>query len=228
MRLIIEGSVEEIKKFLGGDMATKVKVDGSEIGVNEEPKLTRADVVAKAQRDVKELLSRNYSHSGGDPVSIWFVSEGGKYTVLNNCKFFVNREKRTVTALIEDIRDSSIELRGIARCAPDDVFNADIGKAIALRRALKLEVPDEYLNAPRPEDVVVGDIVRYCDYGVGKVVALRPKYLDEGQPYLDYKTELKFVRKDGISFWTYIKHVEVIDDTDREEYRALEEINHGD
>ena len=50
--------------------------------------------------------------------------------------------------------------RGIAKAAPDDCFNVHIGKAIALHRALGLEVPDEYLNAPQPTEVRVGDAVR--------------------------------------------------------------------
>src|SRR5699024_11680223 len=51
--------------------------------------------------------------------------------------------------------------RGIAKCDPSDCFNVHIGKAIALRRALEVEVPDEYLNTPQPTEVRVGDIVRH-------------------------------------------------------------------
>jgi hypothetical protein len=215
MKLIIEGSPEEIKRFFGGDVNAKVKVDGLETHTVEKPKLTRADVVAKARRDVEELLSRNYAQSCGDPLSLWFVSDGGTYTVLHECKFIVNREKRTVVALIEDIRYSEIVSRGIAKCAPDDCFNEDIGKAIALRRALKLEVPDEYLNAPQPEGVCIGDIVEWFDSSVGHHKTFGVNGVEDfpdGRIVICGESEVpKYFCK------TYGDRV--IDDTDREEYR---------
>ncbi|MCA0117385.1 hypothetical protein LCD32_00040, partial [Bacillus sp. RSS_NA_20] len=63
-----------------------------------------------------------------------------------------------------------IRERGISKCAPNDCFNAHIGKAIALRRALGLEVPSEYLNVPQPTDVRVGDVVNYRNAYVLEVV----------------------------------------------------------
>ncbi|MGE6627851.1 hypothetical protein [Bacillus pumilus] len=74
--------------------------------------------------------------------------------------FIVNAEKRTVVALRKSYAEDYIRDRGIAKCAPNDCFNAHIGKAIALRRALGLSVPSEYLNVPQPTEVRVGDITR--------------------------------------------------------------------
>ncbi|QQO41194.1 hypothetical protein 015DV002_240 [Bacillus phage 015DV002] len=71
----------------------------------------------------------------------------------------VNEEKRTVVALIKDEYTGYVYARGIAKAAPDDCFNIHIGKAIALHRALGLEVPEKYLNAPQPTEVRVGDVV---------------------------------------------------------------------
>ncbi|MFT0803338.1 hypothetical protein VSK91_21980 [Bacillus swezeyi] len=79
--------------------------------------------------------------------------------------FIVNREKRTVVALIKGEYTGDVYARGIAKVAPDDCFNEHIGKAIALHRALGLEVPDEYLNAPQPTEVRVGDVVEYLING---------------------------------------------------------------
>lgn len=58
--------------------------------------------------------------------------------------------------------------KGIAKCASSDCFNVHIGKAIALRRALGHQVPTEYLNAPQPTEVHVGDVVAvgYRNYTV--------------------------------------------------------------
>lgn len=74
--------------------------------------------------------------------------------------FIVNAEKRTVVALLKSFAEGYIRERGIAKCAPDDCFNSHIGKAIALRRALGLEVPAEFLNVPQPTEVRAGDVVR--------------------------------------------------------------------
>lgn len=89
--------------------------------------------------------------------------------------FEINRKKRTVVALERRIANGMVWGRGIAKCAPNDCFNVHIGKAIALRRALGLEVPDEYLNAPQPTEVRVGDVVR----GVNR----QPHYYNTGRTF---------------------------------------------
>ena len=88
--------------------------------------------------------------------------------------FDINRESRTVEAVAKK-PNSRTAFYGTAICAPDDCFNIHIGEAIALHRALGLEVPDEYLNAPQPTEVRVGDVVgsfeinEVADY-YGKIV----------------------------------------------------------
>ncbi|AXF39838.1 hypothetical protein C7CDELTA_77 [Paenibacillus phage C7Cdelta] len=72
-------------------------------------------------------------------------------------EYIVNRKKKTVVCLLRGAGTKVI--RGIAKCAPEDVFNSHIGRAIALRRALRLEVPAEYLSVPNPTVVRIGDIV---------------------------------------------------------------------
>lgn len=62
--------------------------------------------------------------------------------------FDINRENRSVEAVAKK-PFSRTAFYGTAVCAPDDCFNEHIGKAIALNRALGIEVPDEYLNAPQ-------------------------------------------------------------------------------
>lgn len=74
--------------------------------------------------------------------------------------FYVNADKRTVVAVITWARTGFVKQREYAKCAPDDVFNADIGKAIALGRALGLDV-SEFENAVKPTEVVVGTRILY-------------------------------------------------------------------
>ncbi|MGG4217561.1 hypothetical protein ABEW32_04925 [Paenibacillus jamilae] len=126
----------------------------------------RDEIVERAKADVADLLSHNYP--GAAVAGVW-LSERDWITVTDECEFTVNRKKRTVVALIRELETGkkNVILRGIAKCAPGDVFNAHIGKAISLRRALGLEVPAEYLNVPQPTEVRVGDVVRVCGNGSG-------------------------------------------------------------
>lgn len=78
-------------------------------------------------------------------------------------KFFVNRDKRTVAAIIKDSR--YVLSRGIAKTHVDDVFNSWIGKYIAACRCLGYSIPPHFTDAPQPTGVKVGDIVRWFDGG---------------------------------------------------------------
>jgi hypothetical protein len=143
--------------------------------------LTRDDIIEMAKRDVAELKD----------------SYDGRYYLIDIYRcyadFKINREKRTVVALLRGARSKKVYARGIAKCHPDDCFNAHIGRAIALRRALGLEVPDEYLNAPQPTEVRVGDIVEitYDDGSkeVFEVGEVDYDVLDNEQPWVSDKDQ---------------------------------------
>ncbi|MDQ0154977.1 hypothetical protein [Robertmurraya andreesenii] len=161
----------------------------------------RDEIVEMAKRDVAELSttwrpgchSLNYGPSAFDPAS-------------EKVNFDVNAEKRTVVCYItyhspfyEKTRTS---FRGIAKCALTDCFNVHIGKAIALRRALGLEVPSEYLNAPQPTEVRVGDVVR------GKTsleIAKADRVDGRGWAYGKYET--------GRSLYAPKEGLDIIDDS---------------
>src|SRR5690606_7062031 len=98
----------------------------------------------------------------------------------SSAEFIVNEDKRTIVALLRGKHSSKVRAKGTAKCAPGDCFNVHIGKAIALRRALGLEVPTEYLNAPQPTEVRVGDVVDYEGYRVTVRPADRLYRYDEG------------------------------------------------
>jgi mRNA-degrading endonuclease RelE of RelBE toxin-antitoxin system len=125
------------------------------------PKPTRDEIVERAKKDVEELEHYGKSTDGLRKIPGRFGH------IYYRVKFIVNREKRTVVALVyEAYASGSIDknvapVRGIAKCAPEDCFNVWLGRAISLRRALGLDVPDEYLNAPQPE-YKVGDRVNVC------------------------------------------------------------------
>ncbi|MEK3813083.1 hypothetical protein [Bacillus sp. FSL R7-0685] len=122
----------------------------------------RDEIVEQAKVDVEALS--NY----GDGVR-YEIEEWSSATC--NVEFVVNRYKRTVVALLKGVRTGNVYAKGIAKAAPSDCFNVHIGKAIALRRALGLAVPDEYLNAPQPTEVRVGDFISDVS-GVNKALVI--------------------------------------------------------
>ncbi|OMC87428.1 hypothetical protein BK128_08350 [Viridibacillus sp. FSL H7-0596] len=75
-------------------------------------------------------------------------------------QFISNAKKRTVVCLLRGVTSSNVRSRGIAKCAPGEVFNEHIGQAIALARALEIEVPEEFLKAVQPDEKVVGMVIK--------------------------------------------------------------------
>ena len=127
------------------------------------PNQRRADVIKRAQAFVADTLAE---------VGEQHPTKRGANNVYNNwvsrTEFVVNAEKRTVVAIVRIKFGDRILTKAIAKCAPDDVFNADIGKAIALGRALGVKVPKEFTDAPKPTEVVVGTKIKYYGTRTGE------------------------------------------------------------
>lgn len=123
--------------------------------------------------------------------------------------YIIDKRKKVVVALLKGVDSGRVRARGIAKTHPNDCFNAHIGKAIALRRALGKEVPNEYLNAPQPTEAKVGDVVRGNGTGNEYTLERRCPKNDgrEGKAFTHYKGP----------FWIGTKQVTIIDDT-REGY----------
>lgn len=103
--------------------------------------------------------------------------------------FVVNEEKRTVVALIR-FSSGRVYTKGIAKCMPDEVFNAGIGKAIALARALEIDVPEEFLNAVQPTEKVLGMVVYNDIYKESARIVYRVASLkEEAEVNSAYATE---------------------------------------
>ncbi|OQV53341.1 hypothetical protein [Bacillus velezensis] len=179
--LVIPKTIE-YTAFLRSEEMKKVATSGKAPIVSAQAR--RDEIVEQAKADVEELS--NY----GDGVR---CETGPVSFATCNVEFVANRDKRTVVALLKGVRTGKVYAKGIAKAAPDDCFNVHIGKAIALRRALGLKVPDEYLNAPQPTEVRVGDVVYYSrmhprltvSEGIGKgegfvSVQLVSEYLGDG------------------------------------------------
>lgn len=201
---------EILTQFLRENAATVRKfldeIEAPEAPVQAQPKpLTRAEVVAKAKADIAELM-----RIGRDIHAR--LTESDKFnSSFFTAEFFVNREKRAVTALVSttgssgNIADKNAA-KATAKCAPGDVFHTEIGKAIALRKALGLPVPDEYINAPKPEPAPGAVVqVNYDSYTL-TLTKRRPEH--DGSHYGNNA----YATKEG--GWIADKQYEIIDDTD--------------
>ncbi|WP_052679248.1 hypothetical protein [Paenibacillus polymyxa] len=179
------------------------------------PQQRRDEIVERAKADVADLLSHNYPDAA--VAGVW-LSERDWITVTDECEFTVNRKKRTVVALIRELETGkkNVVLRGIAKCAPGDVFNAHIGKAISLRRALGLEVPAEYLNVPQPMEVRVGDVVEGTSHSGATGPVLEIGH-DGEENFVIYRNDTN--RRYSDRCWSGVTRVIILDDT-REEVAA--------
>lgn len=117
----------------------------------------RDDIVKRAKEDLEGV--KTPWNINADPKPLVYVFR--QFVV--DVEFIVNREKRTVVAIARWRATNAIVNKGIAKCAPGDVFNSHLGRAISLRRALGLEIPEEYVSAPQPTEVRVGDVVKWTN-----------------------------------------------------------------
>lgn len=122
----------------------------------------RAEIIEKAKKFVEKVSSRQSS---------WTVNENGNETYQQKCtfnEFIINNEKRTVVVLVKGKDSGKIFEKGIAKCNPSDVFNEFIGKAIALGRALGLDV-SEFEQAVQPDKPVIGMMFVGCEGDVREI-----------------------------------------------------------
>ncbi|WP_339811188.1 hypothetical protein MKY63_00840 [Paenibacillus sp. FSL R7-0189] len=180
----------------GGIVDSPFTVADSGAVIARTPKLNRAQVIAKATADVAELKRFGLSTFANLP------KESPLFGMYYAVEFHVNRDKRAVTALVK--RGGALFAKFTAKCSPADVFHAEIGKAIALRKALGLTVPTEYTDAPQPDKPQVGAVVQR-----------RQHPYDNGIRKLTRKHETSpngFWYDNGK--WDYASTFDVIDDTD--------------
>lgn len=119
---------------------------------------TREEIIEKAKADVAELIRVGNVSTSDLPETSPLSNKFYRVT------FEINRKKHAVVALVRLMYGNDIVAKGIAKCAPNDCFNVHIGMAIALHRALGLDIPQEYVNAAQPTESVVGDYVEYDGY----------------------------------------------------------------
>lgn len=187
------------------DNADTIRAILGDVTKTEPTALTRAAVIEKARADVAELTRKMRNGT---------ANSEGNYT-FNQCiskpEFHVNRDKRAVTVLVRGVYGNTILEKGIAKAAPDDVFHAEIGKAIALRRALGLTVPSEYTDAPKPDEPRAGAVTRKTTGLTAGSIRTLSKRVPEGDG--TGFGNFAFRTEEG-GGWIADKQYIIIDDTD--------------
>ncbi|MDT2249792.1 hypothetical protein P7H16_26630 [Paenibacillus larvae] len=166
----------------------------------------RDEIVEKAKADIKGLAINEYGyvdflrHFTGSNPPFYRV----RHFDASLAEFIVNRRKKTVVCLLRSAVKKEIYARGIAKCAPGDAFNSHIGRAIALRRALGLEVPAEYLRIPNPTEFKIGDIV------------IRYTWVNTMHPYYIFQIGTETDGKSVLSLDSINSYCTLIDDSHEE------------
>lgn len=184
-------SLDHLKRMTNEELRLLINEIANELSYRASHDLnTREAIIKRAIKDIEDLKFDHDKYRIGDDY----------HNIFCRAQVITNKEKRTVVVLLRSVFSGAIISRGIAKCHEDDCFNIHIGIVIALRRALGLEVPEEYLNVPQPVGVKVGDIVKgrllFSNYKA-KVVKV-----DDNKCYYE----------DG---WDHLDWVRVIDDSDR-------------
>lgn len=185
-------SFDAVTHVLAGSKRTKPK---------KTPQQRRDEIVERAKADINGLKSKECIY-GGSYYRTPYVCYAD---------FVINKEKRTVVVLMRCHISGKIYARGIAKCAPGDCFNASIGRAIALRRALGVTVPSDYLVAPQPTEVRVGDVVQGVRF---RNITMTITSRDESKDTDEYGEAFRHTRDKG---WIGERQVRVIDDSREED-----------
>lgn len=121
--------------------------------------------------------------------------------------FRVDEEKRTVVLLLKGAHTKKVLYKGIAKCMPNEVFNGWIGKAIALARALEIDVPVEFLEAVQPDSVSVGMKVKskytgfdeYYECTIAEISETEVRYKEGGFDFIQKVDDKEFTIIDDSS-----------------------------
>lgn len=181
--LIVE--LKEATRAVSNELAEAIVVEPVKEPA-QETKLSREEAVQKA----KQFVDSKRDCDGDIAVGIHYLTP----------EFIVNEEKRTVVAILRPWMDESeVFSKGKAKTSEGDVFNAHIGKAIALARAIGEEVPEEFITAPQPEQAEVGMIVASIFDGKEYELTGRAEHLDvkgEGRAFYIFGSNALWVGSD--------------------------------
>ncbi|MER1957896.1 MAG: hypothetical protein ABS942_10975 [Solibacillus sp.] len=164
----------------------------------KSPNEKRAEMIEKAKVFLEQSKTSVSGKSLDGPnkgqfetfEAVYSVREPGINKTACEAEFIVIEEKRKVICLLRGVNTKKVYHRGFAKCMPSDVFNEHIGKAIALGRALGLDV-SEFEQAVQPTEKVVGMQVLYNDNGKDYNVTLHPNKMGSSYSFFNGTSAIK-------------------------------------
>ena len=134
------------------------------VQLSKSPNQQRAELIQRAREFVEGLKNKSKCYEVPDKLS----------PVPWSCdaEFIVNTKNHMVTVLLRGCTSGKFYAKGIAKCMPGDVFNEWIGKAIALAKALKINIPQEFMEAVQPDEPVIGMIFKGCEGDIREIAPI--------------------------------------------------------
>ncbi|QDP99451.1 hypothetical protein FOH38_02150 [Lysinibacillus fusiformis] len=169
------------------------------------PNQQRAAIIEKAMKFVEQVIERGKNRDA--PM----VNEGHMFYRNNFYNVDLHVKNNKVTALVfltnskGDRLGNKPDLINRAKCNPSDVFNEHIGKAIALGRALGLDV-SEFEQAVQPMEFTKGQIV------VGGSAYPEQREVTK-VTYGDHVYRKPIGGSDDDDSWCHAKYLTIINDT---------------
>ena len=161
------------------------------------PNYRRKDAIERAKSFVANVNDRTHGSVNSDGNRLFNVQ-------ATKLSFHVNTEKRIVTALAHGAGSGRLRGKAFAKCAPGDVFNADVGKAIAAGRLYGFDV-SEFERAVQPSGAVAGMRIEGASYELPECRGVRTCYGSDGSKVYTYASKYG---------WYYAPYVTILDDTE--------------
>lgn len=129
------------------------------------------EIIKSHNQQRAELIQRAREFVDGQKNEYGYYHFFDKHERRYDCiaEFITNPEKRTVTCILRGVHSDYVRKRAVARCRPGEVFNERIGEVISLCMALQIDIPQEFMNAVQPDEVVVGMVVENKHIGRNKI-----------------------------------------------------------
>lgn len=140
----------------------------------DEPYLNEAKSMLSAQQSNRRN-SANEERAELIEFAKEFIEHNWNVHLLGVPEFRYKESKRRITCLIKGIVSGRVFEVGRADCMPGEVFNEWIGKAIALARALDIDVPEEFLRAVQPTKFAVGQVTQMYEGSLRTVIGIENK-----------------------------------------------------
>lgn len=181
LKLVVE-DLRERKEIETVEPATPESIADWEVKLKSANQ-QRAEIIEKAKKFVEEAINQGKE---GSPISD-LGNETYQYKFYD-VEFEVEENKVQATVYQTNNKDKRLKKEPlhitVSNCHPKEVFNEHIGKAIALGRALVLDV-SEFEQAVQPDEVVVGMTIRRKFWDSDKTYLREVKKV-KGE-YMDYE-----------------------------------------